>query len=115
MSQVFLNFFAIDYLLSFHYRLKNMRISSLLCLQNLFNCLNCGDLGGEKAMYNIWSQLGQEVFKVPQDTMILEPCTSLMRAALDHIKTNRELFDQLTLADIEVAFYSFIISIRFIM
>lgn len=60
------------------------------------------DLGGDSFLYNIWSKLGQEVFKIPQDTIILEPSTSLMRAALDHIKTNKNLFEQLTLSDIKV-------------
>lgn len=96
-----------------NFRLKNLRISSLLCLQNLYNCLSCEDLGGKEVAYNVWSTLGQQVFKEPQDTMILEPSTSLMRAALEHIKTNPELFQQLTLSDIEVRVLVLFLQLQF--
>lgn len=79
-----------------------MRISSLLCLQNLCNCLNSDDLGGFEAIYKVWVELGQQVFKGAKDTTILEPSTSLMRAALDHLKTKKELFNQMTQNDLEV-------------
>lgn len=81
---------------------KNLRISSLLCLQNLCNCLNCEDLGGHNAIYSVWVDLGQLVFKGPKDTSILEPSTSLMRAALDHLKSKKELFNQMTQNDLEL-------------
>lgn len=83
-------------------RTKNLRISSLLCLQNLCNCLNCEDLGGHNAIYSVWVDLGQQVFRCPKDTSILEPSTSLMRAALEHLKTNKGLFNQMTQNDLEV-------------
>lgn len=81
---------------------KNLRISSLLCLQNLCNCLNTEDLGGHNATYAVWVDLGQQVFKGPKDTSILEPSTSLMRAALEHLKTKKELFNQMTQNDLEL-------------
>ncbi|XP_037817411.1 HEAT repeat-containing protein 3 [Lucilia sericata] len=81
---------------------KNLRISSLLCLQNLCNCLNSEDLGGHNAIYSVWVDLGQQVFKGPKDTSILEPSTSLMRAALEHLKTKKELFNQMTQNDLEL-------------
>ncbi|KAM7353156.1 HEAT repeat-containing protein 3 [Cochliomyia hominivorax] len=81
---------------------KNLRISSLLCLQNLCNCLNSDDLGGHNAIYSVWVDLGQQVFKGPKDTSILEPSTSLMRAALEHLKTKKKLFNQMTQNDLEL-------------
>ncbi|XP_065357073.1 HEAT repeat-containing protein 3 [Calliphora vicina] len=81
---------------------KNLRISSLLCLQNLCNCLNSEDLGGHNAIYSVWVDLGQQVFKGPKDTSILEPSTSLMRAALEHLKTKKELFNQMTQNDLQL-------------
>lgn len=76
----------------------------MLCLQNLCNCLNSDDLGGYNAIYNVWVDLGQQVFKGPKDTSILEPSTSLMRAALEHLKTKKELFNQMTQNDLEVCY-----------
>ncbi|XP_013101646.1 HEAT repeat-containing protein 3 [Stomoxys calcitrans] len=81
---------------------KNLRISSLLCLQNLCNCLNAEDLGGHSAIYNVWVDLGQQVFKGAKDPTILEPCTSLMRASLEHLKTKKGLFNQMTQSDLEL-------------
>ncbi|XP_075151544.1 HEAT repeat-containing protein 3 [Haematobia irritans] len=81
---------------------KNLRISSLLCLQNLCNCLNAEDLGGYNAIYNVWVDLGQQVFKGAKDPTILEPSTSLMRASLDHLKSKKELFSQMTQNDLEL-------------
>lgn len=79
-----------------------MRISSLLCLQNLCNCLSAEDLGGHNAIYNVWVELGQQVFKGPKDPAVMEPSTSLMRASLEHLKTKKELFSQMTQNDLEV-------------
>lgn len=67
--------------------------------------MNSDDLGGYNAIYNVWVDLGQQVFKGPKDTSILEPSTSLMRAALEHLKTEMELFNQMTQNDLEV-FYN---------
>lgn len=74
----------------------------LICLQNLCNSLSTEDLGGPNAIYNVWVELGQQVFKGPPDTTILEPSTSLMRAALEHLKINKELFNQMTENDLQV-------------
>uniref|UniRef100_A0A1B0AH86 SYO1-like TPR repeats domain-containing protein n=1 Tax=Glossina pallidipes TaxID=7398 RepID=A0A1B0AH86_GLOPL len=81
---------------------KNLRISSLLCLQNLCNCLTAEDLGGHNAIYSVWLELGQQVFKGPRDYSIMEPSTSLMRSALEHLKSQRELFKQMAQNDLEL-------------
>ncbi|KAL9927880.1 HEAT repeat-containing protein 3 isoform 1-T1 [Glossina fuscipes fuscipes] len=81
---------------------KNLRISSLLCLQNLCNCLTSEDLGGHNAIYSVWLELGQQVFKGPRDYSIMEPSTSLMRSALEHLKSHRELFKQMAQNDLEL-------------
>lgn len=85
-----------------YYRVKNLRVSSLLCLQNLCNALSAEDLGGAKAIYDVWVELGQQVFKGPQDVSVMEPATSLMRATLERLKTNKELFSQMVENDLEV-------------
>ena len=83
-------------------RAKNLRISLLVCLQNLCNALSVEDLGGPSGIYNVWVELGQQVFKGPPDTSVVEPSTSLMRAALEHLKTHKELFSQMSENDLQV-------------
>ncbi|XP_017483259.1 PREDICTED: HEAT repeat-containing protein 3 [Rhagoletis zephyria] len=83
---------------------KNLRISSLLCLQNLCNALSPNEMGGAKAIYDVWVELGQQVFKGAQDVAVMEPATSLMRAALERLKTNKELFNQMAENDLELIF-----------
>lgn len=73
-----------------------MQVSSILCLHNLCNTMSKEDLGGPEAIYRVWLDLGQQVFQGPQDISHLEATTSLMRAALDHLKTNKELFSEMT-------------------
>ncbi|XP_054743924.1 HEAT repeat-containing protein 3 [Anastrepha obliqua] len=85
-------------------KVKNLRISSLLCLQNLCNALSPEDMGGAKAIYDVWVELGQQVFKGPQDVTVMEPATSLMRAALERLKPNKELFGQMADNDLELIF-----------
>uniref|UniRef100_W8CCF5 HEAT repeat-containing protein 3 n=1 Tax=Ceratitis capitata TaxID=7213 RepID=W8CCF5_CERCA len=85
-------------------KVKNLRISSLLCLQNLCNALSSEDMGGVKAIYDVWVELGQQVFKGPQDVTVMEPATSLMRAALERLKKNKELFSQMADNDLELIF-----------
>lgn len=60
------------------------------------------DLGGPKAIYNVWIDLGQQVFQGAQDETILEASTALMRAALDHLRANPELFAQMTESDLQL-------------
>lgn len=60
------------------------------------------DLGGPDAIYGVWLDLGQQVFQGPNDIVILEPATSLMRASLEHLKHSPELFKQMTLSDLEL-------------
>lgn len=79
-----------------------MRISSLLCLQNLCNIMTTEDLGGPAAIYNVWLDLGQQVFQGTQQLDILEASTALMRAALEHLRTNADLFAQMTDNDLQL-------------
>lgn len=79
-----------------------LRFSSLLCLQNLCNIMIIEDLGGPLTIYNVWLDLGQQVFQSSQDPAILEASTALMRAALDHLRTSPDLFTQMSANDIEM-------------
>lgn len=79
-----------------------LRVSSLLSLQNLCNTMIIEDLGGPLAIYNVWLDVGQQVFQSSQDEEILEASTALMRAALDHLRTNSELFTQMSVNDLEM-------------
>lgn len=60
------------------------------------------DLGGPKAIYNVWIDLGQQVFQGTQDEPILEASTALMRAALEHLRSNSDLFQQMTESDLQL-------------
>lgn len=60
------------------------------------------DLGGAEAVYAVWVEVGQQVFKGPQDPFVIEASTSLMRSALEHLKSSKELFKQMTQNDLEV-------------
>lgn len=83
-------------------KLRRMRISSVLCLQNLCNSFTTEDLGGPEALYAVWLELGQQAFQGPQDTEILEAITTLMRSALEHLKTSPQLFIKMTSEDLEL-------------
>lgn len=84
------------------FRINTLRISSLLCLQNLCNVMCTEDLGGPSAIYSVWLDLGQQVFQGTQNPDILEASTALMRAALDHLRTNTDLFAQMTDNDLQL-------------
>lgn len=60
------------------------------------------DLGGTQAIYQVWLDLGQQVFQGTQNTNILEASTSLMRAALEHLKHSPELFQQMSDNDLQL-------------
>lgn len=83
-------------------RVNSLRVSSLLCLQNLCNCLSIEELGGATAVYNVWLDLGQQVFQTKQDFALVEASTSLMRATLEHLKKSPELFKQMTESDLQL-------------
>lgn len=83
-------------------RVKSLRISSLLCLQNLCNVMSIEDLGGASAVYSVWIDLGQQVFQNSHDTALVEASTALMRATLDHLRTSADLFKQMTQNDLEM-------------
>ncbi|XP_055302800.1 HEAT repeat-containing protein 3 [Sitodiplosis mosellana] len=83
-------------------KVKTLRISSLLCLQNLCNVMSIEDLGGASAVYNVWIDLGQQVFQNSHDIALVEASTALMRATLDHLRTSTDLFKQMTQNDLEM-------------
>lgn len=60
------------------------------------------DLGGPPAVYNVWIDLGQQVFQNSQDDALVEASTALMRATLEHLRTSADLFEQMTQNDLEM-------------
>lgn len=60
------------------------------------------DLGGSEAVYNVWLVLGRQIFENDENLQSLEASTSLMRATLEHLKSNRELFKQITESDLQL-------------
>lgn len=84
-------------------KIKNLRVTTLLCLQNLCNIINTEDLGGQDALYGVWLDLGQQVFQGQQkDQLIIEAITSLMRSALEHLKLSSKHFQQMTENDLQL-------------
>lgn len=84
-------------------KLKLLRISSLLCLHNLCNGMSIEDLGGAANVYKVWLDLGQQIFQGSStDVHLLEASTALMRATLEHLKKNPELFAQMTENDLKM-------------
>lgn len=86
----------------FIFRVKSLRVSSLLCLQNLCNVMSTEDLGGSSAVYNVWLDLGQQAFQNSQDIVLVEASTALMRACIEHLRSSPELFSQITPNDLEM-------------
>uniref|UniRef100_A0A1B0CF12 SYO1-like TPR repeats domain-containing protein n=1 Tax=Lutzomyia longipalpis TaxID=7200 RepID=A0A1B0CF12_LUTLO len=83
-------------------KLKTLRISALLCLQNLCNTMSTEDLGGAGAIYSVWLDLGQQVFQGDNDAHLLEASTALMRASLEHLRNCPELFEKMTESDLQL-------------
>lgn len=83
-------------------RQNSLRVSSLLCLHNFCNCMTTEELGGAMAIYNVWLDLGQQIFQTQQDFELTEASTSLMRATLEHLKKSPELFKQVTESDLQL-------------
>lgn len=83
-------------------RVKTLRVSCLLCLQNLCNVMSTEDLGGPSAIYNVWLELGQRVFQSNDDASLIEASTALMRATLEHLRASPDLFKQMTANDLEM-------------
>ncbi|XP_029712750.2 HEAT repeat-containing protein 3-like [Aedes albopictus] len=83
-------------------RVNNLRASSMLCLHNLCNNISADDLGGAEGIYQVWLELGQQVFQGHQNPKLLEASTSLMRATLEHLRKNPELFKQMTESDLQL-------------
>lgn len=88
------------YLCFIYFRVKVLRTSSLLCLQNLCNIMSTEDLGGPRAVYNVWLELGQLVFENNTDIALVEASTALMRATLEHLRSSPDLFNQFTRDDL---------------
>uniref|UniRef100_A0AAG5DWB3 SYO1-like TPR repeats domain-containing protein n=1 Tax=Anopheles atroparvus TaxID=41427 RepID=A0AAG5DWB3_ANOAO len=83
-------------------KLDSLRISAMLCLHNLCNNITTDDLGGSPAVYNVWIDLGQQVFQGQGNVKLLEASTSLMRATLEHLRKSPELFKQMTENDLQL-------------
>ncbi|KAI8045941.1 uncharacterized protein LOC128266171 [Drosophila gunungcola] len=83
-------------------KVVKLRVSYLICLQNLCNVLAAEDLGGHSDVYNMWMTLGQQAFKGTEDVAILEAITSLMRSSLSLLKSHRDLFGQMTENDLNM-------------
>lgn len=60
------------------------------------------DLGGPSAIYNVWLDLGQQVFQNSDDISLVEASTSLMRATLEHLRSSPDLFKQMTENDLQM-------------
>lgn len=60
------------------------------------------DLGGATAIYNVWLDLGQQVFQSDQDASLIEASTALMRSTLAHLRGNQDLFKQMTENDLQL-------------
>ncbi|XP_016997581.1 HEAT repeat-containing protein 3 [Drosophila takahashii] len=83
-------------------KVAKMRVSYLICLQNLCNVLAAEDLGGYSDIYNMWMNLGQQAFKGTEDLAIMEAITALMRSSLSLLKSRRDLFGQMTENDLNM-------------
>ena len=57
-------------------------------------------MGGPKAIYNVWIEVGNQIFEAEQEDDAVEASTSLMRATLEHLKKSPELFKQMTEPDL---------------
>lgn len=64
--------------------------------------MSCEDLGGSSAVYNVWLDLGQQVFQNSADIALVEASTALMRATLEHLRSSPELFEQFKQNDLEL-------------
>lgn len=59
-------------------------------------------MGGATAVYNVWIDVGSQIFQADQEDSALEASTSLMRATLEHLKKSPELFKQMTEPDLSL-------------
>jgi HEAT repeat-containing protein 3 len=84
-------------------RAKLLRVSSIICLQNLCSCMTTDELGGVQAIYDVWLNLGQQIFTVhQQETDVVESSTSLMRATLEHLRKSPEFFKSMNESDLQL-------------
>lgn len=84
-------------------RAKLLRVSSIICLQNLCSCMTTDELGGVQAIYDVWLNLGQQIFTAQlQETDVVESSTSLMRATLEHLKKSPEFFKSMNESDLQL-------------
>ncbi|XP_043654573.1 uncharacterized protein LOC122620944 [Drosophila teissieri] len=83
-------------------KVAKLRVSYLICLQNLCNVLPLEDLGGCSNIYNMWMILGQQAFRGSEDVAVMEAITSLMRSSLSLLKSRKDLFSQMTENDLNM-------------
>ncbi|XP_017073688.2 uncharacterized protein LOC108109622 [Drosophila eugracilis] len=83
-------------------KVSKLRVSYLICLQNLCNVLTEEDLGGYSDIYNMWMNLGQQALKGTEDITVMEAITSLMRSSLSLLKSRKDLFSQMTENDLNL-------------
>lgn len=83
-------------------KVEKLRVSYLICLQNLCNVLPPEDLGGCSNLYNMWMILGQQAFRGSEDVSVMEAITSLMRSSLSLLKSRKDLFGQMTENDLNM-------------
>lgn len=60
------------------------------------------DLGGPQAIYSVWYELGLEVFQTDNNDDLMVAATGLMRAAIMHLKINKDLFAQMSEGDVQM-------------
>lgn len=82
--------------------MKTHRISIITALESFCLQLESEDLGGAQAIYNVWYELGLEVFQTDNNDDFMVAATGLMRAAIMHLKSNKELFTQMSGGDVQM-------------
>lgn len=59
------------------------------------------ELGGSATIYEVWLDLGRQIFQISQDADGLEASSALMRATLEHLKKSPEHFHQVSETDLQ--------------
>lgn len=86
----------------YNFRVKHHRISIITALESLCLQLEVEDLGGRQAVYSVWYELGLEVFQTDANDDFMVTATGLMRAAIMHLKNNKDLFAQMSDGDVQM-------------
>lgn len=82
--------------------MKTLRISIITALESFCLQLDLENLGGAQTLYNVWYQLGLEVFQTDNNDDFIVAATGLMRAAIMHLRTNKDLFTQISEGDVQM-------------